>query len=449
MAATIDNNGFTVPGGALSWDVGNVEYWKAATRSTAVEAGTDFRVVPVIRWAFYLFVATIPFEAADFGLPVEITTISLGLLLFSLLFQIPLCLHRPPLAFGLFLLYLILVGIPYFFMDETYADEMEWQWMVQAQLVVMCWVAYNVTRSERVFRRALLVLGLSCMVVAILQLTGLSKHFGEYEGITERAAAFGFHPNNIARILSLGLLSLIGLAYGYRRSFIQPRHIVWIGFVIIGAAIVQTGSRGGLLALGAGILVFVLRTGDISVKVRNAFLVLVGFGVLLLVVTQFENTMSRFESAVEEGELARRDQIYAIAWDMFLERPVFGWGLPTSQFELGARLAHPEEFRKNAHNLVLHMLIVGGVLGSAPFFLGMLLALLGAWRARHGVRGILPLSLITTVLVANMSGNWSSNKMHWLITALALASGAAIVAAAGREGRQSKREAAQRRFALE
>ena len=447
MAARIDQNGLAVPG-VLPWISKSAETGAMRSHSPTVDTAADYHVVPVVRWAFYFFVATIPFEAADFGLPVEITTISLGLLLFSLLFQIPLCLRRPPLAFGLFLLYLILVGIPYFFMDETYAHDMEWQWMIQAQLVLMCWIAYNVARSEQVFRRSLLVLGLSCMLVAILQLTGLSNHFGGYEGLTQRVAAFGFHPNNIARILSLGLLSLIGLAYGFRRSFIQPRHVVWIGFVIIGAAIVQTGSRGGLLALGAGIFVFALRTGDISVKVRNAFLVLAGFGVLLLVVAQFEYTMSRFESALEEGELARRDQIYAIAWDMFLERPVFGWGLPTSQFELGARLAHPEEVRKNAHNLVLHMLIVGGILGSAPFFLGMLLALLSSWRARQGVRGILPLSLITTVLIANMSGNWSSNKMHWLVTGFALASGAAI-AAVRRDRTQSKPEAARRRFALE
>lgn len=40
----------------------------------------------------------------------------------------------------------------------------------------------------------------------------------------------------------------------------------------------------------------------------------------------------------------------------------------------------------------------------------------------EGVRGVLPLSMLATLLVANMSGVWINNKMHWIVTAYALSS---------------------------
>jgi O-antigen ligase len=428
MAAVIDKNGLTPAGGALSW--GRVSGAEPSLRGyiPTVKTAPEIRVVPVVRWTFYLFVATIPFETADMGIPIEITAITLGLLLLSLVFQIPLCIRKPPLAFGLFAFYLVILGVPYFFIPEAFAEEARWQWMVQAQLVVMCWVAYNVLRSDRVVRNSLLILGIACAFVAVLQLSGIAKNVSEFGGRSGRITAFGFHPNNIARIMALGLLGLVGLAYGSRRSYIQPRWVVWIGFVAIGMAIVQTGSRGGLLALAAGLFVFVLRSGDLSVKVRNAFVVLVGIGFFMFLITQFEQTESRFELAIEEGKLARREQIYPMAWAMFLERPIFGWGITTAQLELGARLAHVDEDSKNAHNLILNTLITTGLIGGIPLFAGTFLAFLAAWKARHGTRGILPLSMITTVLVANMSGNWGSNKMHWLVIAFALSSAAVLAA---------------------
>ena len=65
----------------------------------------DAKVVPIVRLAFYGYVASIPFETVNLGIPVEITAISLGLLLLTLVFQPPLCLRKPPLAFVCFFIY--------------------------------------------------------------------------------------------------------------------------------------------------------------------------------------------------------------------------------------------------------------------------------------------------------------------------------------------------------
>src|SRR5688500_18944134 len=62
----------------------------------------DVSVVTPIRWAFYGFIATIPFETLSLGIPVEITAISLTILFLSLIFQPGLVFRTPPAAYLFF-----------------------------------------------------------------------------------------------------------------------------------------------------------------------------------------------------------------------------------------------------------------------------------------------------------------------------------------------------------
>jgi O-antigen ligase len=387
-------------------------------------AMNDFYVVPIVRYAFYGFIATIPFETMDLGIPLlEPTAISLGLLLVSLVFQIPLCLRRPPLAFILYFAYLVIFAVSAFFTaSSSIAGEANWQVMILAQLVVMSWVAYNVLKSERVAKNALLVLALSCTLLCILQQLGITTSKGNEGGKIERVTALGFHPNNYARILVLALLSIAGLAYAMKKSVFKSKVWVWGIVGILAIAIVQTGSRGGLLALGAGLGVFALKEGAVSTKIRNASMVFVGLMFFLALVMQSDISNQRFQNAMEDGDLARRDVIYPLAWKMIKQKPLTGWGVKTSEYELGARVGHPEEESKNPHNLILYVLISVGLVGAIPVFWGLYLTGLAAWRARAGSRGVLPLSLLITVLIANMSGVWLNNKMHWFVVAYVLAS---------------------------
>ncbi|HKY05361.1 MAG TPA: O-antigen ligase family protein, partial [Blastocatellia bacterium] len=206
------------------------------------------------------------------------------------------------------------------------------------------------------------------------------------------------------------------------KSGLRPRLIVVPSCALIGVAVVQTGSRGGLLALGAGLLAFALTGKRLGVRIRNAIIVLLALGFFTFITIESEVTKRRFESAVQKGELARRERIYPTAWQMIQEKPLFGWGPVTSSYELGRRLGHPRELSKNAHNLVLEVLNVTGLAGAALFFTGTLLAALAAWKARNRAHGYLPAALVLTVLAANMSGLWHFNKLHWIVIAYALAS---------------------------
>jgi O-antigen ligase len=375
----------------------------------------------VVAWLFYAFVFSLPFETVGEGF-FEPPTIVGGLLLASTLLQPGLFLRWPPAGFWCFIVYFYLFATLGVLEPARYRADLWRSVALLAQLTTLCWIAYCLMRDRRVAERALLALAAACALLALLQVTGLASRATDVGARVERVTAFGFHPNNLARILTLGLLALVGLTYGRARSFFQPVFLAWPAVGLVGVALIQTGSRGGLLALGVGLTTLVLRGGSWRTKLLNALGLLVVGAFFAVAASQSEIMRERFERTVEEGDLARREQIYPSAWAMFRERPLAGWGPVASTHELGSRLGHPEEDTKNPHNLILYALVSSGVAGSLPLLFGMALAAWAAWRSRKGAHGVLPLALVAAVLIANMSGLWLFNKLHWLVMAYALAS---------------------------
>ncbi|HJU53673.1 MAG TPA: O-antigen ligase family protein [Pyrinomonadaceae bacterium] len=392
--------------------------WRARPMATAAPS----TVLPIIRWMFYAFVFSLPFETVNNPGFLEPPTILGGLLVITALLQPGLFLRWPPRAFWCFFVYLYLTIAIAPLEPAVYRAEVISKLFLHSQLTLLSWMAFCLMRDERVARTALVMLVVACGTLSLLQVAGVSGQPTDIGAQAERVTAFGFHPNNLARILVLGVLATIGLTYGRTKSIVKPRFLVWPLVVVVGIALVQTGSRGGLLALGAGLMVFVLNGRGFLTKVRNVAGVLLIMAFFVWAGFQFESTRIRFEKTLEEGDLARREQIYPAAWEMFKERPLLGWGPVGSTYELGGRLGHIDEDSKNPHNLILYGLVSTGVLGAIPLFLGTGLAVWAAWKSRRGPHGVLPLAMITAVLVANMSGLWLANKLHWLVMAYAVAS---------------------------
>jgi O-antigen ligase len=191
----------------------------------------------------------------------------------------------------------------------------------------------------------------------------------------------------------------------------------------IAIAIVQNGSRGGMIALGAGLLALTLGGTSLATRVRNAVVVLVALGLLVWASYQFVGTRNRFLQSAETGFMAGRERIYPTALRMVLERPLTGWGPLNNMYELGNRLPEQHVPRRDTHNLALEVATSTGLLGFTPFALGMWLCLRAAWRARRTIEGAVPFALLGAILTANMSGNWLATPLLWLSLAYALASG--------------------------
>src|SRR5262249_31186920 len=144
---------------------------------------------------------------------------------------------------------------------------------------------------------------------------------------------------------------------------------------------------------------------------------------------QSKTTRMRWEQTLGVGSRSRmshREQVYPAAWQMFTERPVFGWGPVRHCFELGRRL---NESYRDTHNLMLWVLTEVGLIGAIPFFTGIWLCLRAAWKARVGVEGILPLAMTLALLTANLSLTLHNRKLHWFVLAYALASSSCVRAA--------------------
>jgi O-antigen ligase len=120
--------------------------------------------------------------------------------------------------------------------------------------------------------------------------------------------------------------------------------------------------------------------------------------------------------------LAGREQLWPSLVDMFLEKPLLGWGPVNNQYEVAARTTDMAREHRDAHNLLLELFTAMGVVGAAPFLIGMAICVIAAWRGRTSPYGIVPLALMALFLVANISTNLLAYKPFWWVLALALAS---------------------------
>ncbi|HVH69048.1 MAG TPA: O-antigen ligase family protein [Gemmatimonadales bacterium] len=383
----------------------------------------DVKVHPLVRAAFYLFVFSLPFEYPKRTIPWEVTTITCAVFLGTAFLQPRVSLARLPWAVRLFGIYLyVLLGA--FVLDGGhYGEEVQKLFILLLEAVLLLWTASNLLRFENITRTALLTLGIACILRAAIQLAGIATvRIVQWTGGV-RVMSLGQNENHSAMIMTGGVIALLGLAYGRSGAPLWARVVTWPCVGVIAVAIVQNGSRGGMLGLGAGLLALSFGGASLTTRVRNAAVVLLALGLLVWGSFQFEGTRNRFLQTAETGFTAGRERIFPTALRMFAERPLTGWGPLNNMYELGNRLPEQHVPRRDTHNLVLEVATATGLLGFVPFAIGTWLCVAAAWRARKSVEGTAPFALLTALLATNMSGNWVATPLLWLTFAYALAGG--------------------------
>jgi O-antigen ligase len=411
-----------------------------ATRSASASPETVHRLV---RWSFYLFVASIPFEYPGRSIPLEITTITGCIFLLATGLQLGRCFGRAPSPMWAFMVFLYGFWVAFAVGGAAYPDEALKSFATLLQLVLIFWAAYNLLRDERVATEALIVYALAATAIAAL--TVVSSHNPDLAAAraSGRVAMLEQNANRAGLVLACGAITLVGLVYSRPRPVFKHRFLVWPLLVIIVAAELKGSSRGSLLALTVGLWTFTISAPSLYTKIRNSFAVFFAFVLLTSAVYYTPLLRSRFERA-EEGNLAGRQIIFPTAAGMFLEKPFFGWGPNQNKYELAYRLPGQEWDRRDTHNLILEVVTSVGMLGAIPFALGTGLCIWGAWRARRGVYGTLPFALTAAVMSANMSSNYIAFKLHWLVLAYAAAAGSLVARRSTSLPRQPVRFAARR-----
>jgi O-antigen ligase len=290
-----------------------------------------------------------------------------------------------------------------------------------ALMVALVLVASNLLRRPAILRLALVAFVSACAARAAIQLLGVATTSTEVWTGGERVTTLGQNANLSAIILSAGLVAAVGLT---RSDLAPPRWLrtaVWPLAVMLAAAVIQTGSRGGLLCTVVGIAVFSLRGHTVLARVRSITLAVLAMGALTAGVWRSDVMRHRLEESAEEGRLAGREAIYPATLGMIAERPWIGWGPIENQFEIARRIRERELPRRDAHNLLLELFSATGAVGAIPFLVGLALVIRHALRARRGPAGVLPLALLASVLTGTLSGTWIVSKVLWLSFAVAIA----------------------------
>lgn len=382
-------------------------------------------VWPFLVAAYWAFLFSIPFETLELGIGTGIFSISklvgYGFFLISLLVPAD-CYARVPRALACFAVPILISFFYLPLLDPVRTVPVIVGMITGVQMLVLFWVTYNLALEEDFASAALKVIVLSCAFLTLFQITGLTTTLFQpnEDEIYDRITALSENPNTTGGVLAIGLLALIGevfLQTGIHRLVTVAALPVAL---LMGLQLVWTGSRGALVAFVAGAGVLLLQGRNVLSKVQNlAVLAAIGVGLVAFVFNS-EPVMNRWMNSFHDGDLATRDEIFAEAWDMVLERPFLGWGPVEHYYELGARLGAQT---KDMHNLYLWVLTETGLVGSIPVGLGLWYCGAGAWRGRHGPQGVVPFALLVVLLCLNMSGTWHIRKLHWVILALAAAAG--------------------------
>ncbi len=376
-----------------------------------------------IRWAFYILIFSLPFEMPKLGLPLEVTTFTCSFFLLTTLLQPGACFRRPPKAFWWFVIYLYI----YTFVSLWYITEHQFEVVkllfLLIQLILLCWAGCNLLRDDRTAQMTLLILVAGCTVLSLFQLLGIASSAVEIGSDVERFTVLGQNPNNIARMFSMGLLALVGLTYGKSKSALRPGFIAWPLFGLMLVALVNTGSRGGFLALAVGLLTVMSGGKTLWHRFRNLLVAVLAIGFCIWVSYESETMRVRFEKSIDEGSMAKREMIFPAAWQLFLESPLIGWGPVNNTWKLGSRVGEPDHPSRDTHNLGLELLTATGILGAIPFLIGICFCVRSAWKARSGTQGVLPFAMIAAILISNMGANMLHSKLQWFVFSYALASG--------------------------
>lgn len=373
----------------------------------------------VLQGGLYLLVASIPFEYPARTIPLEIPTLTGAIFLLGTLLHPKRCYGRlpaPALWFGAYLVALLLsimVG------ERERAPQALSEFLILLQGVLVFLAAGNLMRDETVARRTLVTFVAACSVRAALPLLGLGRTTSAVWTGGERISALGQNANNAAMILAAGLVALVGLTLMRHHRSMSTLVLAGGLAALLGQAILETGSRGGLVALLGGVMVFALAADTWQRRLRNGAIAILAVSLLAVAALRLPVMKNRLRDAATTGNLAGREQLYPALWNMFLERPVMGWGSIANNYELALRVGERDRPSRAAHNLLLELLTAGGLVTTLPFLIGAWLSVRGAWQARGGEHGVLPLALLCSLFLANMSGDWGASKLLWVFLAYA------------------------------
>jgi putative inorganic carbon (hco3(-)) transporter len=267
-------------------------------------------------------------------------------------------------------------------------DQEAWSLLAAKFLVpfAMFHMAGIVFTNERRFRQ---FEAFGLVVLAYLSFTSIAFLAGAHSLIFPRFIldeTLGFHADRargpllqaVANGVSLNMLGLLAL-HAYRRGSARGTKIVLL-LASVPIAILATMTRAVWLAFAGSMVALIFLSGNRALRRACLGLALVAAVGLAVVLGSNELSGAFSDRLNERGPLEYREAVYAGGWEMFLERPLTGWGFHQMPAELPWHVSGYYEKTLYPHNTYLELLVEHGVIGLALYAWLMW----ELWRLRKG-----------------------------------------------------------------
>src|SRR2546425_8256767 len=249
-------------------------------RTAPARAVPATQVNRIVLAAFYLMVFSFNFEMPDRG-GWEIPAMTAALFLASTPLALRACYGRLPPALVWFAGFLWVFAVSSLLHGWVNFGDVRHYVIVLVEALLVCWASVNLFSRVAVGVTALWCYVISALARSVLPMIGVGRTSYVVWTGGGRVTALRPKANFSAILLSAGLVTLVGLTYGRRGTSRAMRLAAWPIGAFIGAAIIETGSRGGLLALGGGLVALMFTAGgNLQGRVGDGLLTLLGLGLL-------------------------------------------------------------------------------------------------------------------------------------------------------------------------
>jgi putative inorganic carbon (HCO3(-)) transporter len=185
--------------------------------------------------------------------------------------------------------------------------------------------------------------------------------------------SLGFHADRargpllqaVANGVSLNLLGLLAL-HAWRRGSVRGAKMAVL-LASLPVAILATMTRAVWVTFAGTLLALIIFSGSRALRRACLGLVLVAGTTLALSLQSGELDGTLSDRAQELGPVEYREAVYAGGWEMFLERPLTGWGFNRIPAELPRHVIGYKERLLYPHNTYLELLVEDGVIGLALY----------------------------------------------------------------------------------
>jgi len=169
----------------------------------------------------------------------------------------------------------------------------------------------------------------------------------------------------VANGVSLNLLGVLAL-HAFLRGRIRGLKALLL-LASIPLAILATMTRAVWLSFAATVGVLILRSHNRRLRLVCIAVATVG-ALGLLIALSFDDQRHALEERLQEsGPLDFRRAVYAGGWQMFLEKPLTGWGVNQMPAELARHVSGYREKELYPHNTYLELLVEHGIFGLALY----------------------------------------------------------------------------------